>query len=195
MPIPMSPAPPVEITPPAVGTPTTRPRFRVLTAWEKISALEKEFWLQSTTMGLLQGVGRWWWGQIGPWSPETAVALAFTLDVPADGHHSVAGESGAPGWVEVPERLPQADATCLQGFVVGEGIAAPAVEHPVDQGLVPPDQVIQAGGTTRLGMLELVGMEWGRMRQLRQRASRRILVHENLLSLWGDGAYHPRWVS
>lgn len=36
-------AEPVEMTPPAVGTPTSFPRLRVLMAWEKISALENEF--------------------------------------------------------------------------------------------------------------------------------------------------------
>ncbi len=47
-------ADPVEMTPPAVGTPTSLPRLSVLMAWEKISALENEFWLQSTTMGFSQ---------------------------------------------------------------------------------------------------------------------------------------------
>ena len=35
--------PPVLMTPPAVGTPTSWPRFRVLMAWLKISALLKLF--------------------------------------------------------------------------------------------------------------------------------------------------------
>ncbi len=47
-------ADPVEITPPAVGIPTTCPRLRVRMACEKISALENEFSLQMTVMGLCQ---------------------------------------------------------------------------------------------------------------------------------------------
>jgi hypothetical protein len=46
--------PPVLITPPAVGAPTSLPRLSVLIAWLKISALLKLFWLQSTTIGLSQ---------------------------------------------------------------------------------------------------------------------------------------------
>ena len=42
------------LTEPEVGTPTSRPRRRFLIAWEKISAFEKLFWLQSTTIGLCQ---------------------------------------------------------------------------------------------------------------------------------------------
>ena len=42
------------MTPPAVGTPTSWPRFSVLIAWLKISALLKLFWLHSTTIGLFQ---------------------------------------------------------------------------------------------------------------------------------------------
>lgn len=45
---------PVDMTPPAVGTPTSLPRLRVWMAWAKISAFENEFWLQRTTMGLSQ---------------------------------------------------------------------------------------------------------------------------------------------
>ena len=50
-PKPITERPPVLITPPAVRTPTTRPRSSVLIAWAKISAFEKLFWLQSTTIG------------------------------------------------------------------------------------------------------------------------------------------------
>ena len=47
---------PVLTTAPAVGTPTRWPRFSVLIAWLKISALLPEFWLQRTTaVGLCQG--------------------------------------------------------------------------------------------------------------------------------------------
>ncbi len=42
---------PVLTTPPAVRTPTSCPRPRVLTAWLKISALLKLFWLHSTMIG------------------------------------------------------------------------------------------------------------------------------------------------
>ena len=45
--------PPVLITPPAVGTPTTRPRPSVLIACAKISAFEKLLWSHRTTTGLL----------------------------------------------------------------------------------------------------------------------------------------------
>jgi hypothetical protein len=122
---------------------------------------------QEAPLDLVQGISRRRRGERWRGLPEAPTAPRFELDVTADGDDGVGREGGVPAGIEAQQGFPEANAASLEGLVIGEDAGGKAVQDPVDEGFVLPDEVIQAVGAALLGVVELIGVEGGRMMQLR----------------------------